>query len=139
MAYSKGKAALETEKTRETINLSALMKAKSDLEFLANELSKTEALAHNPQWLNGVSRLILKATQEFEQQKTMLQNQLDAVEKEQREGVRGAVIEVLQKTNGLDSTFEEIKLVLNQIFRVVTQDADLKRRTLENINAELNR
>ena len=120
-------------------NYDALMKAKDDFERLAGELIKTSTLARDPQWLNGVERLILKATEEFEQQKTVLKTQLDTVEKEQREGVRTAVLEVLQKSNQLDGTFEEIKVLLGQIFRVVTSDAELKRHTLENINAELNR
>jgi len=136
--YSKGKAIIEAEKQK-TVTLDALTKAKGDFEILAAELGKTAVLAHDPQWLNGVSRLILKATQDYEEQKALLKAHLAKIEAGQKDGIRAAVLEVVQKANSLDGTFEEVKTLLSQIFRVVTQDAELKRRTLENINRELAR
>jgi len=137
--YSKGKALLEAERLRKKVDFEPLEKAKKDFEKLLSEVKQTPNLSQNLQWINGVSASIQKALKDYEQAKTELTQRIGQVESEQKDQLRASVLEVLQKSNSLDGTFEEIKVLLSQIFRVVTADAELKRRTCENINAELNR
>ena len=120
--YSLGKKHL-----RENVDLAPLEKAKLNLQVYLNELSRTQSLADNPEWVNAVTASVQKALADFEVSKKDLIKQ----------AVGEEMVAFLQKANALDSTFDEIKVLLSQIFRVVTADAELKRKTLENINAEL--
>jgi hypothetical protein len=135
--YSQGKKLLEQERELKKLSVSALEKAKSTLQVYVNELTRTKSLADDPEWINAVTETVQKALSDYEVGKQELLLQIKDVE--QKVELRGSLETVLQKANSLDDTFVEIRVLLSQIFKAVTADAELKRRTLENINAELNR
>ena len=137
--YSQGKKLLEIEQQTPHDSVDGLQKAKVEFELLLKALSQTEHLASNPKWISEVSSKITSAIIDYENSKTELSARLKALEEGHRDQLRVGIFELLQKSSALDTTFEEIKQVLNQIFRVVTSNEELKRRTLENINAELRR
>ena len=131
--YSQGKKLLEQE--RDAPKLSALEKAKLDLQVYAGELERAKSLAEDPAWINAVTDALQKAILDYENStQTLLLQIKDA---EQKAELRDSIGEFLSKANLLDDTFVDIKVLLSQIFRVVTADAELKRKTLENINREL--
>lgn len=134
--YSKGKALLEVEQLKKQ-SIEPLDKAKMELEKLLVEVQRMPSIGQDVEWLSGISNIIQKAIVNYDSVKAELKARLDDMEKEQKDQLRISLHEVLQKSNGINNTFEEIKEVLNQIFRAVTQDAELKHRTYENINAEL--
>ena len=123
--YSQGKKQLQKQKDQS--ESTTLEKAKATLQVYVHELSRTQSLAENPEWINRVTESIQKALVDYENNKQgLLQGHLQQ-----------SIDVFLEKSNNLDTTFNEIQVLLGQIFRVITKDAELKRETLENINREL--
>jgi hypothetical protein len=131
--YSEGKKLLEQE--RNAPKLSALEKAKLNFQLYVKELERTKSLAEDPAWINTVTESIQKALLDYENSKKELLLQIK--DAEQKVELRGSIGEFLQKANALDDTFVDIKVLLSQIFRVVTAHYDRIQQTCENIDREL--
>jgi len=131
--YSQGKKLLEQE--RNTPKLSALEKAKINLQVYVKELEHTKSLAEDPAWINTIVETMQKAIVDYENSKQDLLVQIKDVE--QKVELRDSITEFLQKANMMDDTFVDVKVLLSQIFRVVTAHYDRIQQTCENIDREL--
>ena len=147
--YSRGKEQLEKEKNKQASEEDQRQKALADnlarIEQLRKDLETYKNIPMNQlhlidsQYVNKLTDGLDAVLESTSENIHIFLGEIAKTKTGGEETFRNAANQLLKAANDLSPMLEEIRIVLNQIWRAVSADAELKRSVLLDLQAELHK